>query len=207
MLLTASGYAPHCSFFFAFPVCRDKHSKCLWPSLCVGLLICLTIPAYGLYRLCGDSPASGESVDALFVEGNVDQNTKWDPIFQRDTLNHYMALSLSGLAAARGKGVNNPLIIWPETAMPFFYQSRPEMVSIIRNFTREVDCPLLFGAPGLEKIAGEDEPVVFNRRQFARQYFKYWTFPSTVWATVMKADLFQKLIFRILLPKNCQMDS
>ncbi len=47
--------------------------------------------------------------------------------------------------------------------MPFFYQSRPEMVSIIRNFTREVDCPLLFGAPGLEKIAGEDEPVVFNR--------------------------------------------
>lgn len=148
--------------FFAI-LCRDTHSKIRWQSLCAGLLICLAIPAYGLYRLGGDSSASGEMVDALFVEGNVDQNIKWDPVFQRDTLNHYMALTRSGLEAAREKGVDKPLIIWPETAMPFFYQSRPELASIIRKFARETGCPLLFGAPGLEKIPGEDEPVVFNR--------------------------------------------
>ena len=47
-----------------------------------------------------------------------------------------------------------------------------------------------------------DEPVVFNRRQFARQYFKYWTFPSTVWATVMKADLFQKADFSDIITEK-----
>lgn len=47
-----------------------------------------------------------------------------------------------------------------------------------------------------------DEPVVFNRRQFAQQYFKYWTFPSTVWATVMKADLFQKADFSDIITEK-----
>lgn len=148
---------------FVCPAACGGQIKSGWPTFCAGIFICMVIMAYGTFRLGDRSDVSPQNVEALFVEGNIDQNTKWDPVFQHDTLKLYMNLTRSGLEAAREDGVEKPLIIWPETAMPFFYQSRPELSGIIRDFVKKMDSPLLFGAPGLETLPGEIEPVVFNR--------------------------------------------
>ena len=70
----------------------------------------------------------------LFVEGNVDQGQKWLPAMQRETVDLYCALTERGLAALAGPpapgapaapdaAAQRPLVIWPETALPFFFQT------------------------------------------------------------------------------------
>ncbi len=85
------------------------------------------------------------------LRGNVDQNTKWDPIFQRDTLNHYMALSLSGLCGSARKRREQSTDNLAGNGNAIFYQSRPEMVSIIRNFTRKWIARFFLGLLALKK--------------------------------------------------------
>src|SRR3990172_1510183 len=55
------------------------------------------------------------SLNVGLVQGNIDQSIKWDESFQRETLRIYERLSLW---VAEGKP---DLIIWPETATPFFF--------------------------------------------------------------------------------------
>ncbi|MFR0873833.1 MAG: hypothetical protein ACLSHC_03670 [Bilophila wadsworthia] len=45
------------------------------------------------------------------------------------------------------------LLIWPETAMPFDYQTAPELSAAIRRLCEDRRVALLFGAPG-SAIAG-----------------------------------------------------
>ena len=50
----------------------------------------------------------------------MDQNQKWLPAFQRQTVDLYLRLTYDALAQRPGE---RPLIIWPETALPFFFET------------------------------------------------------------------------------------
>ena len=128
-----------------------------------GLVAGTLILAYGGARLIHepvvDAPAGESSVALLFVEGNVDQNRKWIPSLQRQTVEHYMRLTRNGLARTSG---DTPLIIWPETALPFFYEKNPLLAQMVRDIPRTTGCPLLFGAPGIQESPTGEE-AVYNR--------------------------------------------
>lgn len=136
-------------------------------AFCASLLLVCLLAGYGFWRLAENpmeiSPEGDNSMAALFVEGNVDQNQKWDPVFQRQTLDMYLRLTGEGMAGARAQGISNPLIIWPETAMPFFFEARPLFAREIISCAVEYASPLLFGAPGLERDPDLPEGAVFNR--------------------------------------------
>ena len=87
-------------------------------SLCTGLLLAALLLGYGGWRLAAypltSDPQGPNCLDVLFVEGNVDQNQKWAPAFQRQTVDLYLDLTYQALAQ---KPQARPLIIWPETAM------------------------------------------------------------------------------------------
>lgn len=135
--------------------------------LCISLFLLSLLTGYGFWRLAENpleiNPAGRDSMTALFVEGNVDQNRKWDPVFQRQTLDLYLRLTQEGVAGARAEGINHPLIIWPETAMPFFFEARPLFAKEISACAMAYSSPLLFGAPGLERDPNLPEGAVFNR--------------------------------------------
>lgn len=108
-------------------------------------------------------PSGPDTLPALMVEGNVDQNQKWTLPFQERSLLDYLRLSEDGLKAAEKQlDGEKPLIIWPETALPFFYEANPELAAMAREGVRHLGCPLLFGAPGMEKEPGGKERI-FNR--------------------------------------------
>jgi apolipoprotein N-acyltransferase len=75
------------------------------------------------------------------VQGNIDQSIKWDGSFQRETLKTYEKLSFK---VAEGKP---DLIIWPETATPFFFQDAKEYQSFVLDIPKRTDALLLFGSP------------------------------------------------------------
>lgn len=146
-------------FLLALPPVTNNLRKKIFASIIFCLFLCgynwimLTINPVNL------NPSGKDSVNSLFVEGNVDQNQKWIPAFQRWNLDLYISLTQKGLENTK----NKPLIIWPETAMPFFFEKMPVLSSALKEAVKKFDCPLLFGAPGIEHIANEPEEAIYNR--------------------------------------------
>lgn len=131
--------------------------------LALGLAGVLAVLSYGTYRLNETpflpNPTGPESFATLLVEGNIDQNQKWVPAFQRATVDAYVNLTNNALTA---RPEEKPLIVWPETALPFFFENSPAHASRIRELARASGCPLLFGAPSTGQ-RGNGERLVFNR--------------------------------------------
>ena len=129
--------------------------------LCCGLLLALALPLYGMLRLESlpgpDAPPAPQAVHLALIQGNIDQNQKWQPAYQRATITHY--LQLSEQASARRP---LDLIIWPETAMPFFFLDQPGYASRVRGFAQTHSMPLLLGAPAHDG-APPDRRRTFNR--------------------------------------------
>lgn len=100
-------------------------------------------------RLQGAAPSWTVGV----VQGNIDQSQKWDPAFQQETLARYRRLSL----AAAQEQPDLELIIWPETAAPFFYGLEPNLTVQLNEIIQETGVPLLFGSPGAVLVGGETQ--------------------------------------------------
>ena len=144
------------------PACPNKSWRPA--SLVCGLAMTCLLLGYGALRLHQQplitDPMGPQSVQALFVEGNVDQNQKWLPAFQRQTVDLYLRLTYDALAQRPDE---HPLIIWPETALPFFFETNQLHSPRVRQLSSVTGCPLLVGAPGLERRPDKKEPDVFNR--------------------------------------------
>ena len=163
---------------FSLPSATQRH---FFPRrLAAGLGLAALLLGYGAWRLDAHpfqpAPTGPDSMAVLFVEGNVDQNRKWLPAFQRQTVELYLSLTRAGLAARTvadtdtGQGADKasdldarPLIVWPETALPFFFETKPRLAVLVRDMALTAHSPLLFGAPGVERRPGQAEPAIFNR--------------------------------------------
>ena len=107
-------------------------------------------------------------------QGNLDQNVKWEPAMQRLTVKRYLSLSAESLSVPESE--RPELLIWPETATPFDYQTAPELSAAIRAFARDRGVALLFGAPGFRN-RGDGVVDAFNRcllytSLYNHRYFK-----------------------------------
>ena len=80
------------------------------------------------------------------AQGNIDQSIKWDESFQKETLRIYERLSLR-LAQEKPD-----LIIWPETATPFFFQEAQEYQPMIFDIPKRTNAFLLFGSPSYKIV-------------------------------------------------------
>jgi apolipoprotein N-acyltransferase len=104
---------------------------------------------YGQARV-GTAPAgTGEAVRVGIAQGGIDQSVKWDPAYQQETVDIYRRLTRE--AVSKGAQV----VVWPETAAPFFYGWEREMSRQIDNTAAESGAPLVFGAPWFEPGGGE----------------------------------------------------
>jgi apolipoprotein N-acyltransferase len=83
------------------------------------------------------------------VQGNIDQSVKWDESFQKETLKIYEKLSLK---VAEEKP---DLIVWPETATPFFFQDATEYQPFILDIPKKTNIFLLFGSPSYKPWKGK----------------------------------------------------
>ncbi len=99
----------------------------------------------------------------IMVEGNVDQNIKWEPQHQQASLDLYVQLSMDALTKAREENPTaKPLLIWPETSMPFYLEVHPTLGPALRKAVVTMQSPLLVGAPAVNRQSvGPHMP--FNR--------------------------------------------
>jgi apolipoprotein N-acyltransferase len=94
--------------------------------------------SYGVYRM--HQHRSGSVVKAAVIQGNIEQDKKWDPAYQRSVIDAFKDLSFS---AARERP---DLIVWPETSLPFYFKSDKELTAYMLSFQKQFNSYLLFGS-------------------------------------------------------------
>ena len=125
----------------AVALCRPRGRVAVAPALAASLALLLSL-AYGARALSLPEPSDGLSVAVL--QGNIDQDVKWDPAFREATLDTYERLTRD--AARRGAD----LIVWPEAAVPFLFRREPEVRARVARLASETKRFLLVGSPDLD---------------------------------------------------------
>jgi apolipoprotein N-acyltransferase len=106
---------------------------------------------YGHFRtaeiqgLLGKAPTA----EVVLVQGNIDQNIKWNSSYQLETLDIYRTLSLSSFPAEGG------LIVWPETAAPFYFEQPGPLREAVIDLAKTSGRTLLLGSPRYEEGDGK----------------------------------------------------
>lgn len=106
-------------------------------SLCLFLVLILVF-LYGFFRL--HEERSDSSFKAAIIQGNIEQDKKWDKHYQKAVLGTYK--ELTSLAVEKTPYI----VIWPETALPFIFKEDHELTNDLITFQRELGAYLLFGS-------------------------------------------------------------
>jgi apolipoprotein N-acyltransferase len=92
------------------------------------VLICLSL-VYGNKRIGEmDRALAGTPSNRIAViQGNIDQARKWDPAFP-------------------------DLVVWPETATPFYFEASPKLTRLVTDAVRQTGVHLLVGSPSVDEV-------------------------------------------------------
>ena len=101
---------------------------------------------YGFIRSDTDTKNIDQTKVAV-IQGNINQQVKWDRDYLEKTLSIYD--SLSSEAVKENSDIN--LIVWPETAAPFYFQQRSTQRLRVENISKSLNKPILFGSPAFKK--------------------------------------------------------
>ena len=127
------------------------YSQARWPLL-AAVLVLLSIGAYSFVRHQTVDAALSRAPQArvAVVQSNIDQAIKWSLAAKITTVNTYLKLSRR---MVREEGA--ALVVWPETALPFYPQRDP-LVNRLIDFTTADKVWLLTGAPLFSMTRGEE---------------------------------------------------
>ncbi|MCE5283664.1 MAG: apolipoprotein N-acyltransferase [Deltaproteobacteria bacterium] len=117
----------------------------------VALAAVLLVVGYGHFRI---SQISGKLKNArefgvALVQGNIDQSVKWNPQYQSRTIDIYRSLSMVPFLP------EGTLIVWPETAVPFYFQRPEPLQEAVVDVARKTKSPMLFGSPSYRDEGGD----------------------------------------------------
>ena len=115
--------------------------------------ILLLVSFYSDWRFHSPPASSLPRMRFGVVQGNISQDMKWSPENREATLFTYLQQSEDLLAREQPA-----LLLWPETALPFFPQRSP-LTAELHAFTARTGVPVLSGAPWFTPDAGADAGV------------------------------------------------
>ena len=157
----------------ASPAIHPPTSRAAFFPACIallsGLVLFSALLLFGTARLgAKESLRAVAEPDSLYtfgmVQGNVDQNQKWEPAFQHHTVQKYLTLSESLLRMGHETARPLDMILWPETAMPIYYGHAEPYDTMLRQFAKKHATPLGFGTLGFDRMP-DGTIFLYNRFQ------------------------------------------
>jgi apolipoprotein N-acyltransferase len=141
------------------------------PTLIGYFLLAMALTAtllYGSHRL-GEAQGP-DTVKTVIIQPNIDQNMKWDPRYQDSVLGSLEDLTRESII----NGAD--IVIWPETALPFYYIRDKKNTRRLRSFVRSIRTPLLTGTITVneskeKKITLGNSSILLHRN--GRETFRY----------------------------------
>ncbi len=126
--------------------------------LAFAVLVMAADVGYGFARLSAAGPplaADGEGTRVRIVQPAIDQSQKWDPEGRVATLERLVELSEARTDERTLGAMSFALIVWPETAVPFFLTEEPAALARIGRMIPP-GTVLVTGAPRAEG-SGDDQ--------------------------------------------------
>jgi apolipoprotein N-acyltransferase len=121
------------------------------------LLSCLGGYSVVRYQQISSETATADTALVSAVQGNIEQSKKWSPTQKEKTVERYLSLSAQAL-----EGEEKPeLVVWPETALPF-YPAREPLMNRVRAFVRKNEIHLLTGSPYFTVSPENKKPVTYS---------------------------------------------
>ena len=116
------------------------------PSTAVVVLV-LMIALWGSARLKESSlSADGTPVRVAVVQGNIEQEDKWNPALRDLITDRYLGMTHEALEAGAS------FILWPESATPFLFERDLTRGGDIRRLARDSGATLLIGSDQVEPV-------------------------------------------------------
>jgi apolipoprotein N-acyltransferase len=130
--------------------------RCVVASTVVMALALCAVAFYGIIRLGSVDRAVSRAKTAkvAVVQGNIDQANKWDTRFQTLTTVKYKRLSEAAATEALD------LIIWPETATPFFFLHDKILSAMVVESIRSIGIPFIIGSPSYANA--QNKQIYYN---------------------------------------------
>jgi apolipoprotein N-acyltransferase len=123
-----------------------KEHQIAWREIILAGGLFLLSLGYGSYRL-NQTMGEERSLSVTVVQGNIAQDQKWDARLRDETLQKYKRLSLASLTQG---DVHPELMVWPESAAPFFFQTETALRNELLDLAQEGKFYLLFGSPAFD---------------------------------------------------------
>jgi apolipoprotein N-acyltransferase len=127
-----------------------------WRGLVASALCLMATLGYGHIRLGQIERLANEApkLKIGLIQGNIPQAEKWDPAFQISSTKTYVQLS-------RQLAPQKPdLIVWPETATPFYLFHNQALTRMVQRGIRSTGCAFVIGSPTVQKE--DDHLAYFN---------------------------------------------
>jgi len=123
----------------------------------ITLLVAVGTYSVVRYQTAEAMVARAEQAKVAVVQGNIDQAIKWSPATKEATVAAYLDLSRQAVREAAPQ-----LVVWPETALPFYPQKDP-LINRVIDFATTNNTWLLTGAPlfSITPQAGDADRVRF----------------------------------------------
>lgn len=90
--------------------------------------------------------AKPRSLTVTLVQGNIHQDLKWRPEQRQPTIETYVTMT--------AQHWDSDLVIWPETAMPFYFHQGVNFFPALAARAQETGTDILLGIPVLEQETG-----------------------------------------------------
>jgi len=120
------------------------------PSILLGPAISITLfivaLAYGFSTL--KTHHLGNELRIGLIQGNIEQDRKWDTKYQREVFDIYLRLTKEALEEGPD------IIVWPEASTPFYFGRDRIYTEELINFVRDNRLYLLFGSPRVKSFEG-----------------------------------------------------
>jgi len=143
------------TFFALCLLLRKKLERKAVLAGSVAVLLLITL-AYSYFRMQSveEQTSHAPFLNVGIVQGNIDQGQKWNPARQGATVKTY--LGQSGLLMR--SEIKPDLLLWPETALPFYPINHPLLLPISR-FLQDEEVMLLAGSPWYERESLSTEGI------------------------------------------------
>jgi apolipoprotein N-acyltransferase len=137
----------------AYYVLKNRRHVATW--LRAGGTAAALLGALCLYgALARVTPDEGQPIRVSVLQPNIDQDVKWDPAYRDQTIRVLVDLSYE----AKREGA--ALIIWPETATPFYLFEDPFYREVVYDAAADLSVDLLTGTverrPRPDVVRGRD---------------------------------------------------
>jgi apolipoprotein N-acyltransferase len=112
---------------------RRPDGKSHWALPVLALLLLLAMAGFGTFRLASHPTAMVPDVTLRIMQPNLQQDEKFNYAAKAEVMRRYLALS-DRATGPRSSGVRDAsILIWPESAFPFFLTREPDAMAEIAD--------------------------------------------------------------------------